>query len=134
VTDSDALIADASLIGVGWSIWSRSVVDANGEPVGGVVCGYERMIAVDDDGEITDRTVYRVRTPFGNPGAALKWRLIDGDDINVPDGIEPVNRRRCNLLARRISKAIGTRAPGPMDTHELTALRDAIALQMACSS
>jgi hypothetical protein len=131
---SDALIADAALIDIGWSVWSASIVDANGEPVGGVVCGHERHPAADPEtGEIVDRVYYRVRSPYGGPQAAISDRVIAGDDINVPDGIEPVNRARCNLLGRRICAALAKRS-GPIGGAELTALRDAIALQLALSS
>jgi hypothetical protein len=134
MSTSDALIADASLIDIGWSIWSRTIVDHNGEPVGGVVCEYERRHTADPDtGEITDRVVYRVRSPYGGPLAAMHDRIIGGDDIDVPDGIEPINRARCNLLARRICAALAKRS-GPLGGTELSALRDAVALQLALSS
>ena len=122
------LVANAALIEVGCSIWSKTVTDANGDPVGGLVCRIDRWTMADDDtGEIVDRITYRCRFPYGDP---LQYWALDGADVD-PSSSEPLNRNRATKIVRRICHALDRGKGGHtpyLTATELEAIADAYAL------
>jgi hypothetical protein len=120
------LVADLALLGIGWSVWSA--VDADGYRTrGGVVISFDRKVDV-ETGETTYR--FHTRAPFGEP---LAWLNLRGDEIVLPDGVEPINRQRCWLIIRRICQALQPRDYGgrTLTASERFALEDAFALYLA---
>ena len=123
------LVADANLIAVGCSVWSRSRVDAFGDPVGGLVCRISHWDKADEDtGEIEHRITYITRFPAGD---LLAYHLLDAADVD-PSAVELVNRNRATKIVRRICKALDRTKKGgitpPLTASELAAIADAYRL------
>ena len=110
------LVADANLTAVGCSIWSRSRVGPDGDPVGGLVCRISHWDKADEDtGEIEHRITYITRFD----GDLLAAYLLDAADVD-PSAVELVNHNRNTKIVRRIC-----RSPRPHQTrrHHATADR-----------
>lgn len=124
---SRELIADASLIDVGWSVWSatRTVAvtgDRDPEPLGGVVCAMETADLPETDsetGEVVTVTLYRVRDPY-RAGDRCQW--LRSTEIELPDGIEPPEPNRLYRMVRRLCLGIGvTQSRDPVRKRKASA-------------
>jgi hypothetical protein len=128
-----SLQADAALVGVGWWVRSRTVIDRYGDPAGGIVCHVDRQHVADDDGEIHDLALYRVRNTHDiDP---LGARILDGSDID-PAGAAPASYHDAATLTRRVCFELGKtrRRSGiarELRPAELSALRDVVAVLSA---
>jgi hypothetical protein len=128
--EGDRLRADAQLIGVG--TWLRhATVRHTDDPYGkvlGIVCEVTRDRHVDDDGEITDVTVYRVRDPNGHD--PYNVTLVQGSDVD-PSEAWTATPLEVSRLVRRVGYEVGrskTRSgiARELRPHERAALVDAL--------
>jgi len=131
---SMTLPADARLIDVGSWLRSRSIVDLDGEPVGGICCRIDRQTLFESDtGEIRDVTLYRVRHPDDRD--PLRMRILDGADID-PATAWPATPKEVGRLVRRVCFEIGrsrnrTGIARELGAHETTAVVDCAAVLAA---
>jgi hypothetical protein len=133
--EGERLRADAALVGVG--TWLRhGTVRHTDDPYGkvlGIVCDITRERRVDDDGEITEQTVYRYRNPDGHD--PLNVGVVQGCDVD-PSEAWTATPLEASRLVRRIGFEVGrsktrTGIAKELRPHERTALLDAVAVLVA---